>query len=132
MSGCLQRIQSSCASYAENFPTDLPTRAALSFGTTAVNAIVQGVAPEVAATAGAVALLATVAEAAARPIIQDAFGKGGHITRALQFGTLIVTVRGASAALDLKYGTHIAVSILGFLFLNNDRKHVNDAYAVLI
>ena len=70
MSAALSAIQNY---YRQNFPTEVPTKAAQGFLATAVMNLLVGSASNVALVGGAIAATATMIEAVTRPIIKAVF-----------------------------------------------------------
>jgi hypothetical protein len=81
VSGSLSAIRTN---YIQNFPTELPMKAAQGFIATTVISLITGCAPSVALLGGTIAATATIIEAITRPIIRAIFPETPFIATSIQ------------------------------------------------
>jgi len=121
MSAALTAIQNN---YIQNFPSEVPTKAAQGFIATAVINLLAGSASNVALIGGAFAVTATIIEAVARPIIKAVFPRNPGIVIIIQIVMPRMMALGLAASLAPWLGvaykmSSILMSSLAWLALNN-------------
>lgn len=129
MSVALRSIQNQ---YMQNFPSQVPTKAAQGFIVTTVINLVKGATGSMALLGGAIAVTATLIEAVTRPIITAVFPKHPTIARCIQIITSTMIALGLAASLAPWIGvvyktTSIVMPLLAMLLLNDGFYEKNEA-----
>lgn len=121
MSAVLSAIQNH---YIQNFPREVPTKAAQGFITTAVINLVTGSATNVALVGGVIAATATIIEAVTRPIIKTIFPEHPRIAKFIQIAMSKMMALGLAASMAPWLGvaykiTHVLIPLLAWIALND-------------
>lgn len=122
MSAVLSSIQNS---YTQNFPAEVPTKAAQGFLATAVINLIFGNAIPVALLRGTIAVTATVIEAVTRPIIKGIFTEYPTVVGVIQIMVPRALALGLATTLapwiGLTYRTSsFIITFIAWMQLNQD------------
>lgn len=121
MSASLIAIQNN---YVQNFPTEVPTKAAQGFIATATISLIAGCASSVALLGGAIAATATIIEAITRPIIRAIFPETPFIAKLIQICIPKMMALGLAASIAPWIGvsykmTSILLPLIAWITLND-------------
>lgn len=107
----------------DDFPTEVPTKAAQGFIATATISLFTGCAGNVALLGGAIAATATIIEAVTRPIIRAIFSENPRIAKFIQICTPKMMALGLAASIAPWIGvsyrmTSILLPLIAWVTLN--------------
>lgn len=125
------------STYMQNFPTEVPTKAAQGFIVTAILNILAGRAGSIALLGGTLAAASTVIEAITRPVIKGIFPENPLIAQCIQIFSQKLFVVSVATALTPVLGvtyraTSFVLPIIAWAFLNCQYYEKNIAIAEVL
>ena len=110
--------------YVNDFPAEVPTKAAQGFVVTAAVSLISGRAADVSFLGGAIAATASVIEALTRPIVRGIFPDNPFIAKSIQICVPKLVALGLAASLAPWIGvtykmTNVLIPLVAWVALND-------------